>query len=158
MLEAQLLQRIETNWDRIAEQVIAQRNRDPKLQHYRSLSDSEIKKRAQDLAANLAQWLHHRDEEKLTQHYERLGGERFRHGIPLAEVIHKITIIKQAFRAYAVEHNPSLTPIEIYAELELLRTMASFFDFVIYRVARGYEEALRRELELRPGKALQKAV
>jgi hypothetical protein len=158
MLEAQLLQRIEKNWDRIAEQVIAQRNRDPKLQHYRSLSDNEIKKRAQDFAANLAQWLHDRDELKLGEHYERLGGERFKHGIPLAEVIHKITIIKQAFRTYALDHNPSLTPIEIYAELELIRTMAGFFDFVIYRVARGYEDALRRELDALPPVAKRMAV
>ncbi len=146
MLSAHLLQRIERNWDRIAAQVIAERDRDPKLQHYRALGDHEIRARARDLAENLANWLNQSDEASLAAHYERLGEVRFREGIPLNELIHKIIIIKRVIRQHATDNNPALTPVEIYAELDLLRTMAAFFDFVIYRVARGYETALRREM------------
>lgn len=77
MLSAHLLQRIERNWDRIATEVIAERDRDPKLQHYRALDDHEIRARARDLAENLGNWLSQSDAASLAVHYERLGEARF---------------------------------------------------------------------------------
>lgn len=148
MLAAHLLHRIEKNWDRIARQVIAERDQDPNLQHYRALSDHEIRARAQDLAQNLANWLNQKDEAALAERYERLGEARFREGIPLNELIHKIILIKRVIREHATENNLASTPLEIYAEIDLLRTMAAFFDFVVYHVARGYEAALRREMAM----------
>lgn len=146
MLAQNLLLRIENNWEKIASQVIAEQRRDPLLAHYQTLSEAELRERVRDLATNLGAWLNERDESRLIAHYEKLGRRRFREGIPLHEVIHKITLIKRVIREFATEQNLALTPIEIYAELDLLRTMAAFFDFVIYRVARGYEQALREEM------------
>jgi hypothetical protein len=74
--------------------------------------------------------------------------------MPLHEVIQKLNIIKRAIRRYVTEQNYSLTPLEIYQELEVLRAMAGFFDFVIFRVAKGYEEALRAKVEAKPAKLL----
>ncbi len=146
MIAARLLQRISTNWEQIARQVIQERDENPHLQHYRSLSDAEIHERARDLATRLAQWLTDRDETPFVAHFENLGRRRHAEGMPLHEVILKLNVIKRAIRRYATEQNYSLTAVEIYDELELLRAMAGFFDFVIFRVAKGYEEALRAEM------------
>jgi hypothetical protein len=143
MIAARLLQRVETNWERIAQAVIVARNSDPHLQHYRDLSDPEIRERVQDLTSNLALWLTTKDHDKMAQHFEKLGRTRYVEGMPLHEVIQKLNTIKRAIRTYASEQNFSLSAVEIYEELELLRSMAAFFDFVIYRVAKGYEEGLR---------------
>jgi hypothetical protein len=141
MIAARMIQRIEGNWERIAATVIAARDSDPDLPHYRDLSNTEIRDRVRDLSTNLAQWLISRDEAILGYHFEQLGRRRFAEGMPLPELILKITTIKRAIRSFATEQNLSLTPIEIYEELELLRAMAGYWDFVIYRVTRGYEEA-----------------
>ena len=146
MLASHLLQRIEANWDRIAADVIAELDRDPQLNYYKALSDQEIRHRAKDLAENLAAWMHERDNSRLAARYEQLGRDRFNEGVPLHEVIQKIGIIRRAIRSYAAQQNLGLSPVEIYAELELLRIMATFFDFVVYHVVHGYEQALRREL------------
>ncbi len=145
MIAARLLQRIESNWERIAETIIAARQDDPALTHYRSLSDQELRERVRDFSTNLAVWLTSRDESRLSAHYEVLGRRRHSEGIPLFEVLTKITVIKRAIRTYATEQNLSLSAVEIYEELELLRAMAGFFDFVVCQVAKGYEEAWRAE-------------
>ncbi|MDX2267925.1 MAG: hypothetical protein NW208_07455 [Bryobacter sp.] len=143
MIASRLLKRIETNWEKIAAQVIQDRNDNPHLQHYRSLSDHEIRERAEELATRLATWLTERDETLHSTHFENLGRRRFEEGMPLHEVVLKLNIIKRAIRRYATEQNYSLTAVEIYDELELLRAMAGFFDFVIFRVTKGYEDAMR---------------
>lgn len=143
MIAARLLQRIEANWEKIAQAVITARNNDPHLQHYRDLSDPEIRERVQDLTSNLALWLTTKDHDKMAQHFEKLGRTRYVEGLPLHEVIQKLNTIKRAIRTYASEQNFALSAVEIYEELELLRSMAAYFDFVIYRVAKGYEEGLR---------------
>ena len=141
MIAARLLQRIESNWEKIALAMITARNRDPGLPHYRNLSEPEIRERVLDLTTNLTLWLTTRDETALARHFEELGRNRFAEGVPLHELIQKLITIKSAIRHYASEQNYSLTAVEIYDELELLRSMANYFDFVIYRVAKGYEEA-----------------
>lgn len=146
MIANRLLQRIETNWEKIAQAVIVARNNDPHLQHYRDLSEPEIRERVQDLTSHLAIWLTTKDHDKMTRHFENLGRTRYVEGMPLHEVIQKLNTIKRAIRTYASEQNYALSAVEIYEELELLRSMASFFDFVIYRVAKGYEEGMRLKI------------
>lgn len=146
MIAARLLNRIEANWEKIAEKVIQARRDDPALPHYRSLSEHEIRDRVRDLSTNLARYLTSPDLTDLTTHFEQLGRRRFAEGMPLHELILKITTIKRAIRHYATEQNLSLSAVEIYEELELLRAMAGYFDFVIVCAARGYEAAWRESL------------
>lgn len=141
MLAAPLFARIEKNWEQIVGQIIERRNRDPHLSHYRNLSTNEICSRVRDLTSNLARWFDEPDERRVLARYEDLGHERFKEGIPLAEVLEKVLMIKRHIRQYTAEHNLALTPMEIYAEVEALRTMANFFDLVVVGVARGYTAA-----------------
>jgi hypothetical protein len=143
MIAARLLQRIEANWEAIAQAVISSRNQDPSLPHYRALSDQEIRDRVRDLTTNLGRWLYTKDDASIAHHYEQLGRIRYSQAVPLHEVIQKLISIKRAIRTYASEQNYNLSPVDIYDELELLRAMAGYFDFVIFRVAKGYEGAMR---------------
>jgi len=143
MIAARLLQRVESNWEAIALAVISSRNQDPALSSYRALSDHEIRDRVRDLTTNLGRWLCTKDDTSIALHYEELGRTRYAQAIPLHEVILKVISIKRAIRTYVSEQNYNLSPVDIYDELELLRAMAGYFDFVIYRVAKGYEGAMR---------------
>jgi hypothetical protein len=141
LIADRLLQRIEANWEQIVARVIADRDGSPHLTHYRLLSDEETRERAHELATRMAVWLHDRDETPHIEHFERLGRDRRAQGVPLHEVILKLNILKHAIRRYATEQNYRLTALEIYDELELLRAMAAFFDFVAFRITKGYQEA-----------------
>jgi len=147
MIAARLLQRIETNWEQIALAVIRARKQDPDLPHYKNLSEDEIRSRVRDLTTNLARWTANPDEARSVEHFEQLGRRRFLEGMPLHEVLLKLTVLKRAIHTYASDQNYSLTPLEIYDELELLRAMATYFDLVIFRVAKGYEEVARPDRE-----------
>ncbi len=152
MIAARLLKRIEENWEQIASAVMRARDRDPHLSHYRNLSDDEIRDRIRDLTANLGAWLMAKDEARLTEHFESLGRRRYEQGLPLHDVIQKLMVLKREIRGFVSDQNLGLTPVEIYDELEMLRAMAGYFDFVIFRVAKGYEEALRANRDWDPGR------
>ncbi len=147
-----LLRKIEMNWAKIAIAVTVARKHDPELPHYQNLSDEEIRERVLDLTKNLMEWINSKDESRLAAHFESLGRRRYEEQIPLHEVIQKLTMIKRAIRTYASEQNYFLTAAEIYNELELLRTMESYFEFVVVRVAKGYEEAMSGNTDWDPGR------
>jgi hypothetical protein len=146
MLASTLIARIEENWERIASDIIEQRKRYPHLSHYRNLSDTEVRARVRDLTLNLWQWLENPDEDRVRARYEELGRNRYAERIPLSEVLEKVLMIRRHLRQFASDHNPSLTPMEIYGEMEMLRTMANFFDHVVVGIARGYAEAQAYDL------------
>ena len=147
MIAARLLQRIETNWEQIGRAVMLARNQDPELPHYKNLSDDEIRLRVRDLTTNLARWMANPHESRSAEYFEQLGRRRYLEGTPLHEVLLKLTVLKRAIQTYASDQNYSLTPMEIYHELELLRAMATYFDLVVFRVAKGYEEVARQDRE-----------
>lgn len=152
MIGGRLLRKIEMNWARIAIAVTVARNHDPDLPHYRNLSDEEIHERLLDLTKNFIEWTNTKDDSRLAAHFESLGRRRYAEQIPLHEVIQKLTMIKRAIRTYASEQNYFLTATEIYNELELIRTMESYFEFVVVRVAKGYEEAMSENTDWDPGR------
>jgi hypothetical protein len=145
MIAARLLNRIETNWESIARKVILARDSDPNLLHYRDLSDDEIRNRVRDLTTHLALWLTDNNPSALSAHFEHLGRQRFQQGVPLHQLLRKISTIRQAIRTYASEQNLSLTAVEIYEELELLRAMSNYFDFVVFHVTKGYEDSMANQ-------------
>lgn len=139
MVSTRLIQRIESHWEEIAAKVIEQVRRDEAVRHYSGLSESEIRERAHDLVVNLAYWQVSLNDPGIAARYEHLGRRRYREGIPLHEVVYKLTLIRRQLAAYVMEQNLNLSPLEIYEELDLLRSLMRFFDLVIYSVVRGYE-------------------
>lgn len=151
MLSARLMHRIEANWEAIAAHVLKEVRRDQEVSHYQSLSESEIRERARDIVVNLGYWLVSNNTAEVATRYEALGRRRFREGVPLHEVVYKLTMNRRAIANYVTEQNLNLTPVEIYEELDLLRSLTRFFDLVIHNVVRGYESELKESR--RNGKA-----
>lgn len=146
MLSARLMQRIESNWEAIATQVNAQVRRDQQVAHYQSLSESEIRERARDIVVNLGYWLLSNNTDEVASRYEALGRRRYREGTPLHEVVYKLAMIRKSISTYVMDQNLSLTAVEVYEELDLLRSLTRFFDLVVHNVVRGYESEMRESL------------
>jgi hypothetical protein len=137
-----LIRRIEEQWETIATEVVNQLRRDQKASYYQTLPESDVRERARDLARNLGRWLESESDEELRIRYERLGAQRQREGVPLAEVLYTIFLIKRKIRAYAMLNNVEISAPALYEELELLRRMGQCFDLIACHVARGYCEGI----------------
>ncbi len=140
MLSLRLIERIERNWEKLAAVVLEDVRSDPRGTHYRALSDQEILERAQDLVKNLGFWLTQRNPEQLKLRYQRLGARRLAQGVPLAEVILALQVLKRRIMFFARDLNLDQTAVELYRENELLMAIEFFFDEAIYNVAFGYSE------------------
>jgi len=145
MLANRLLVSIETDWEKIATDVIKQLRRDQAAGFYRNLPEDEIRERARELIKNLSHWLDAQNDAALKARYEELGRRRFQQGVPLDEVQHKILLIKRKIRSHAMNLNLDAGPLQLHQELELLRLMAHCFDIIVCAVAKGYIDAMRRE-------------
>lgn len=71
--------------------------------------------------------------------YTRVGKERKKEGLPLAEVLSTLSLIKKQVFAYTLSRGVWEKTINIYMSLELDRRIMLFFDKVAYYITRGYE-------------------
>jgi hypothetical protein len=138
--EHRIIQLVEKDWQKIAEQAIRRVQQDPETPNYKSLTDDELRSRARDLLANLGQWLERQDDGFLDRRYEELGRVRHKDGFPLHEVVYKLHLLKRTILDHAREHHLEMNAMELYAEQEFLQTLDIFFDRIIYRVVKGYSE------------------
>lgn len=142
MLSYRLIERIESNWQRLSAAVIEDVQTDERTAYYHGVSDREILERAQKLVRNLGYWLEQRDARQVHEAYEPLGASRAAQGVPLHEVIRKIQLLERRILNFAREQKLDHTALEIHAEAELHYAIDGFFDEVIYALVKGYGEAL----------------
>ena len=138
--EHRIIQLVEKDWHKIAEQAIRRVQQDPETPNYKSLTDDELRSRARDLLANLGRWLDRQDDGLLDRRYEELGRVRHQDGFPLHEVVYKLSLLKRTILDHAREHHLEMNALELYAEQEFLQKLDLFFDRIIYRVVKGYSE------------------
>lgn len=145
MLVNRLIDRIEEQWEVIAQEVTAQARKDRDAGYYRTLPEHDIRERAADLVRNLGRWLESENDDELRERYEQLGAQRCREGVPLPDVLYKIFLIKRKIRSYAMFNNDQTSHLALHQELELLRRMGHCFDLVACYLAKGYSDELGRE-------------
>jgi hypothetical protein len=133
-----LIGRIEEQWETIATEVVNQLRKDHEAGYYHTLPETDVRERSRDLVRNLGRWLESESNEELRQRYEQLGAQRKREGVPLADVLYKIFLLKRKIRSYAMLNNVEISAHALYEELELLRRMGQCFDLIACHVARGY--------------------
>lgn len=139
-IEHRIIELVEKDWLKIAEQAIRRVQEDPETPNYKSLTDDELRSRARDLLANLGQWLNRQDTGSLDRRYEELGRVRHQDGFPLHEVVYKLSLLKRTILDHAREHHLEMNAMQLYAEQEFLQKLDLFFDRIIYRVVKGYSE------------------
>lgn len=150
MLSDRLVNTIENHWEHIAERAIDAVHRDPEVPNYQSLKDEELRDRARHLLSNLGQWLASRDESLIAQRYEKLGRCRFDEGMPLHEVIYKLQLLKRMVLEHARDAHLEMNALQLYSEQEFLTSVDGFFDRIIYRVAKGFSEAMMEASAFEP--------
>lgn len=71
--------------------------------------------------------------------YTKVGKERRKEGLPLADVLSTLSLIKKQVFAFTLSRGIWEKTINIYMSLELDRRIMLFFDKVTYYITRGYE-------------------
>lgn len=142
MVSKRLIDSIEQNAHRLAQDLVESLRQDPHVPAYSSLSDQQYQGVVLDLYGHLGQWLSSRTSHKLQVTYERKGRERFHGGIPLEQILYSLTHTKQNLLDFVRGALPGCAD-ERDLELQLVLSVSEFFDRAIYHTTVGYEDARR---------------
>jgi hypothetical protein len=140
MLTGRLEQLISDHWQGISDNVVRDIRRDPKTPRLGSLKEEDLRQWAHDIIRTFNAWPAN-DEESLARTYLAVGRRRHREAIPLHEVVQGHHILKRAIVEYARRNVFARNALDIYSEEELEHRVFFFFDWLMYYLVRGYEEA-----------------
>lgn len=141
MISARLVQLVEDHSDKLTDRIVRDLRSDPRLEKLSRLPDAELRARCQEILRRLGHWLTASQEAEIAAHFEAIGRERRRQGIPLQEVVAGLQVFKNRILSHVRDQGLDLTSVELYAEEELEHQVGVFFDSVIYHVVRGWENA-----------------
>jgi hypothetical protein len=142
VISSKLVQLIEDHAERIADRVVREHHRDPRLGYLARLPESELRGRAEEILKRLGHWLAESNEEEIRRHFESIGRERYLERVPLEEVVLGHQMVKQRMLDYIRDQGIGMSTVELYAEEELEHQVGVFFDAVVYYVVRGYQQAV----------------
>jgi len=146
MLSGKLIRLIESHEEEIGSRIIQDIRRDPGLAHLAGLPVAELRERGQEILQNLGHWLAFENEEKIEREYEDIGKLRYNEAIPLEESIRGLCAIKYRMIDFIHEEGLDRDCVALYAEEELERRVARFFDTLVIHLVRGYEAEWRHTM------------
>lgn len=146
MISGKFVNLIESHGSEIANRVIEEMRRSPGMADARILLAPELREWREELIENLGHWLRSANEAELAHRYEERGKRRFDEGIPLHECVHALCLVRRKMVDFVDEQVANKDTLTLYAEEELVRRLARFFDVLIVAFVRGYERAMRRTL------------
>lgn len=142
MLSHQLIAMIENHWEQITTEVIDSIRADPLLTVIAGLPFHELESWGRTVSKNLGYWLSGAAAE-IGSEYEAVGRRRFTAGIPMAECVHALQLLKDKMLDFVRSRGFAATTLEIYAEEELEHRVGKFFDNLTYHLVHGYEAAMK---------------
>ena len=155
LLSDRLVFMIESNAQDIAENCVQDVRSNWSTTGYHAFDNVRLFKRFFIILSQFGKWLggFYTDND-IRIFYTRVGKERRKEGLPLADVLSTLSLIKKQVFAFTVSRGIWEKTINIYMSLELDRRIMLFFDKVAYYITRGYEshEHGKNNHENRPGK------
>src|SRR5262249_26025372 len=95
MLSGRLVHLIESHWEEIISGVVSRIRREPELEHFRAVVESDLREKGRILLENLGHWLTSGKGDEIAQHYEQLGKLRLQDGVPLFESVHVLCLVRE---------------------------------------------------------------
>ncbi len=143
ILAAKLVDLIEKHAEDLTRKITHHLQTDPHTPTYHSLSPEKDHERVFDVVSRLGLWLDTKSEAATESVYRKLGRQRFREGIPLAEVVYALMLTKQTLRQFVLKEGWVNSTVELYQLAELYNLTSSFFDRAVYFTALSYQEEAR---------------
>ena len=141
MLSAKLVGLIKAHSEDITASVVRMIRENPEMSNIARLPDDDLFETWNHRLSHLERWLSPLEHGKLSRDQEEIAKVRFQQGIPLHEMVYAFHLLRNQTIAYVRDLAPDVNYLEVYAEGELERWLANFFDFLVYHTVRGYEHA-----------------
>jgi hypothetical protein len=148
MLAGRLIDLIENHWETITVNALRQIRREPGMTRISSLPGAELREWGQEILEHLGYWLTQKHMGDLPERYEALGRLRFEEGVPLAEKVRGLAILKDKIIEFIEQQAVDGSSTEVYAERDLTVRLGRFFDVLVCHLVAGYERALRQAANL----------
>jgi len=146
MFAVRLVQLIESHADQLSDALMLKlKNAEECRELVSKVPAHELKHRTYEVYKNLTDWLVNKTSWEVEEKYTGLGLRRARQGVPFSQFLFAVQTIKQVLLDYLVMEG-LLEPEDLIGEMELLRSLAQFFDHALYYAAVGYEQAQNAEL------------
>jgi ADP-ribose pyrophosphatase YjhB (NUDIX family) len=140
LLSDHLVDIIEKNAQDIAEKCVMDVRMNWSTTGYHDFDSTRLFKRFFIILSQFGKWLGgFYSDNDIRIFYTKVGKERRKEGLPLADVLSTLSLIKKQVFAFTVSRGIWEKTINIYMSLELDRRIMLFFDKVAYYITRGYE-------------------
>lgn len=138
MIVTRLVRLIETHAEQLADRLAERLRTDPRTPAYETLDDREIRSRTARVYRHLGLWLDQASDDRVEAEYLRLGRERRKEGIPLAQVVGALLLTRRNLWEFIESEAAGDTVLDLRQQLELELLVVRFFDRAIYHTVRGY--------------------
>jgi hypothetical protein len=145
MISGKHVHLIESHWEQVMDHVFNEVRRDPTA-HFTKVVETEWRDWGQMVLQNLSHWLTNGNRQELAEKCELLGKQRCEEGVPLEDAVQRLCLIRQKTLDYLDQQMLDKNMLELYAEEQLLRRLARFFDYMLVHMVRGYERELRADI------------
>jgi hypothetical protein len=146
MLAYRLVRMIETHSEGLAKSLRERIATCDKCPDYRNVPADDLEHVVYGIYRNLGEWLLGKTEADIEQRYVAIGAKRAAQGVPLSQVNWVIALVKDNLWEYLKDKTVMERPAEVFGELEMLQLLEQFFDRAQFYAARGYEEAVKKQL------------
>lgn len=141
LLSDGLIAVVEDNSDRIVDLWLDDVTTNPSTPGYRDLDAESLRTRAGELLRQFPVWLRDQSPEgPVKGFYVDLGRQRKEQGVPLAELISSISLLKKHIWMFTYSFGVWEGALDIYRMFELGERLVYFFDRALYYAAWGYTE------------------
>ena len=142
MLSTKLVHRIEDQWEQVSGRFFRLLRGSQELPHIAAIPESELNETCRRILRNLGDWLVSGSDSEIAWHYEKIGADRHRQGVPLSEAIRALQFMKNSTISFIQDEIHAENTVQLYAEEELENRLGRFFDLLIFHLARGHEAAV----------------
>jgi len=142
MRAGKLVQHMKANAERISVDVVKKIRASQRCSELVSkLTPEEQERSTADIYRDLTGWLTTESDDTIERRYVVLGLLRAQQGIPFSNLFWAVCIAHEHLWQYMQQECLLDEPVEFWGGVILLRSMAQFFDRVLYFVLKGYEQA-----------------
>ena len=139
---------IRNNTDELSKRVVKDLLSRNETSSFKKISGELLYERTKDVYHRLDQWISKKKTtEDMRKVFEELGSIRFHEGVPLSETILALELTKRHLWLMILEKHVLDSAFELIHGLELNNKVVLFFDRAIYFAAKGFEEALKKEVQ-----------
>jgi len=146
MFAVRLVKLIGTHADKLSERVMHKiTNADECKELLSKVPAHEIKHRTYEIYTHLSDWMVSQRLSEVEERYIGLGSRRARQGVPFSQFMFAVHAMKQVLWDFLLQEG-LLEPEDLIREMELVHSLAGFFDRALYYAAIGYEQTYKSEL------------